>query len=198
MPNVLGQIKWMQNIHFLFSFIFFFQNLYSPISTRCTWHFHIRHLHLSNWWMREIICRFLFSSFIHFNLFVANLNFSCSEQNAGCCFLIWPSREDANKVANANHNKHTLPVVCDLSNLALSRWNCHKLNNIPDLQLWTTLLYLINCQVTFVFADVKTVKPPYLDQKQHLQHLDAYAISNVAGCKRRGGRRRRWCIIHVE
>jgi hypothetical protein len=31
-----------------------------------------------------------------------------------------------------------------------------------------------------VFADVKTVKPPYLDQEQHLQYLDAYEISNVA------------------
>jgi len=48
-----------------------------------------------------------------------------------------------------------------------------------------------------VFADVKIVKPPYLDQEQY---LDAYAISNVAGCKRRGGgtRRRRCCIIHLE
>jgi hypothetical protein len=31
-----------------------------------------------------------------------------------------------------------------------------------------------------VFADVKTVKPPYVDQEQHLQYLDAYEISNVA------------------
>jgi len=41
------------------------------------------------------------------------------------------------------------------------------------------LLYLINCQVTFVFADVKTVKPPYLDQEQHLQHLDMMLMQEV-------------------
>jgi hypothetical protein len=43
-------------------------------------------------------------------------NFGCHELNAGCCFLICPSREEADKAVNAYHNKHTLPGVRD-------RWN---------------------------------------------------------------------------
>jgi hypothetical protein len=31
---------------------------------------------------------------------------------AGCCFLICPSREEADKAVNAYHNKRTLPGVC--------------------------------------------------------------------------------------
>ena len=47
--------------------------------------------------------------------FSISLNFTCSERNAGCCFVICPSKEQADKVVNACHNKHPRSGVCEHS-----------------------------------------------------------------------------------
>jgi len=44
----------------------------------------------------------------------------CLSLLAGCCFLICPSREEADKAVNACHNKKTLPGVSAFSNLRFS------------------------------------------------------------------------------
>ena len=48
-----------------------------------------------------------------------DISFTCFEHNAGCCFLICPTREEADKAVNAYHNKRTLPGVREHSNRAL-------------------------------------------------------------------------------
>lgn len=42
-----------------------------------------------------------------------DLDLRCTGPFAGCCFLICPSREEADKAVNAYHNKRTLPGVCE-------------------------------------------------------------------------------------
>lgn len=54
------------------------------------------------------ISSFLFSSSFAFDLLCCWI---CLVNSVGCCFLICPSRQEADKAVAASHNKRTLPGV---------------------------------------------------------------------------------------